>query len=213
MKKKLVSIVLILMMFSFVSVNAQEVKTINFTPNKSEIKKGEEVVLTIESNELTGIEGTVKYDSSLWEVINKTSQNSFTLNENTGKFALANLSGEEKVVAAITFKSREDTTVDSSVIKLSEIKASNKSGQGLDILDKEVNIKFKKETTTNNSQSGTKPTTSPSIEEEYKEIVQVNNNISNQTFPETGKKSGIMVACGLAMISLIVYFKNKRYNF
>lgn len=213
MKKILVTIVVILMLFSFVSINAQEVKTINFTPNKSEIKKGEEVILTIESNELTGIEGTVKYDSSLWEVINKTSQNSFTLNENTGKFALANLTGEEKIVAAITFKSREDTTVDSSSIKLSEIKASNKSGQGLDILDKEVNIKFKKETTTNNSQSGTKPTTSPSIEEEYKEIAQVNNNISNQIFPETGKESVVMVVCGLAMILLIVYFKNKKYNF
>ena len=75
MKRILVSMLGLLMLFSVVSVKAQDLKTINFTADKTEIKKGEEVKLTIASNELTGIEGTIKYDTSIWILSNKSSQN------------------------------------------------------------------------------------------------------------------------------------------
>lgn len=208
MKKILVSILIILMLFSIVSVKAEDLKAVSFTADKDEIEKGEEVVLTIQSNELTGIEGTIKYDTSVWNVTNKSSQNSFTLNEETGKFALANLSGEEKVSATVTLKSKENTTVNSSTINICEITASDKSGQSFNISDREATIKFKsKDNITNDIQENEV--------EIFENIVETKKNTVNnvQTFPETGANSAFVAIVVLVVISGILYFRYKKYNF
>ena len=208
MKKILACMLGVLILFSVISVNAEDLNTINFTSDKYEIERGEEVVLTIASNDLTAIEANIKYDTSVWTILNDNSQNSFTLNEETGKFALANLSGEEKITATITLKSKENTTVDSSTIKILDIKASNKSGDDLEISDKEVTIKFKKGTTSGNSQNGENPNDS-----EYKEIPETNNKPNAQEYPKTGKESIFMGICTLAIVSGIIYIYYRKNNF
>lgn len=109
-KKLLVSLVAIILVLSFTVVKAEDEKNLTFTSDKTQIEKGEEIVLTISSSELTGIEGTLNYDKTVWTLENKTSQNSFTLNEDTGKFALANVSGEESISVTITLKSSAEAT-------------------------------------------------------------------------------------------------------
>jgi len=210
MKKILVGLVIILMLFSVVSVNAQDLKTINFTANKTEIKKGEEVKLTITSNELTGVEGKIKYDTSVWTLSNKTSQNSFTLNEETGKFALVNLTGEEKVEAIITLTSKKDTKVDSSIITVSEITASNKTGESFEISDKEVTIKFEKEVALNSNPNEIEPN-GKTEKEEYKEIIQTNTNAPK--LPDTGSENTLIVITLLTIISTVLYIRYKKYSF
>lgn len=211
MRKILVSMVIILMLFSIISVKAEDLKALDFTSDKYEIEKGEQVVLTISSEELTGIEGTLSFDSEVWTLSSKNSQNSFALNEETGKFALANISGEEKISATIILKSKEDTTVESSTIRVSEIEGSDESGESFDISNKEVTIKFKKQTNTQ-----TPTNTIPNNTIPQNKPVATTNNTSNsnvQSFPETGAENIFAVIVILGIISYIAYIKYKKYNF
>ena len=211
MKKILVSMVIILMLFSIISVKAEELKKLDFTANEYEIEKGEEVVLTISSDELTGIEGILKYDSSVLTITSKNSENSFTLNEEKGsnafgKFALVNLGAEEEITVKLTFKSKEDTTVDSTVISISEIVGSDKTGGGFDIDEKTVTIKFKKEEP--------KEPEIPEIPEEP-EVPEIPEEPTekNEDLPETGVENIYMILLVLGIISVIAYLKHKKYNF
>lgn len=211
MRKILVSMVIILMLFSIISVKAEDLKALDFTSDKYEIEKGEQVVLTISSEELTGIEGTLSFDSEVWTLSSKNSQNSFALNEETGKFALANISGEEKISATIILKSKEDTTVESSIIRVSEIEGSDESGESFNISNKEVTIKFKKQTNTQ-----TPTNTIPNNTIPQNKPVATTNNTSNsnvQSFPETGAENIFAVIVILGIISYIAYIKYKKYNF
>lgn len=215
MKKVLVNFIILLIVFSIIPVMAEDLKIVNFTSDKTEIEKGEEIVLTISSEELTGIEGKIKYDSTVWTLLEKASQNSFTLNENTGKFALANISGEEKISATLTLKSKEDTTVDSSTITISGIVGSNKTGESFNISDKNVTIKFKTEVF---EEIPEEPVQDPAEEPVQKPVnttkPTVNNTTNNvQNFPETGAENIFAVIAIVGIIAYISYFKYKKYNF
>lgn len=211
MKKATLMLIIILLLFSITSVQAADEKALNFSSNKQEINKGEEIQLTISSEELTGIEGTLSFDSEVWTLSTKNSENSFTLNEETGKFALANISGEEKISATIILKSKEDITVESSIIRISGIKGSDKSGQSFDISNKEVTIKFKKQT---NTQTPTNTISNNTIPQN-KPVATTNNTSSSnvQSFPETGAENIFAVIVILGIISYISYIKYKKYNF
>lgn len=211
MKKVALMLIIILLLFSIASVQAADEKALNFRSDKQEINKGEEIKLTISSEELTGIEGTISFDSEVWTLSSKNSENSFALNEETGKFALANISGEEKISATIILKSKEDTTVESSIIRVLEIEGSDESGESFDISNREVTIKFKKQsntqTPTNTIPNNTIPQNKP---------VATTNNTSNsnvQSFPETGAENIFAVIVILGIISYISYIKYKKYNF
>ena len=86
MKKKLVLVTIIMTLMILISVisNAADVKSLIFSSDKDEITRGESVQFTISSSELTGIEGTLKYDKNVWSVESKSSDYSFTINEETG---------------------------------------------------------------------------------------------------------------------------------
>lgn len=217
MRKILVSMVIILMLFSIISVKAEDLKNLNFTANQYEIEKGEEVVVTISSNELTGIEGILNYDSSVMTLTNKNSENSFTLNEATGKFALANLQGEEEISVNLTFKSKEDTTEESTVISVIQIVGSNKTGEGYDFSDKSVTIKFKVE----EPPVEEPPVEEPPVEEPpYEEIpedkpTQIVNNTTNKVekLPDTGSGNIFMIITTVGIIAVAAYITYKKYNF
>mgnify|MGYP003303518394 CR=1 FL=1 len=217
MKKVLVNFIILLMVFSIIPVMAEDLKTVSFTSDKTEIEKGEEIVLTISSEELTGIEGKIKYDSTVWTVSNKSSQNSFTLNENTGKFALANIGGEEKISATITLESEKETTVDSTIINLIGIVGSNKTGESFNISDKAITIKFKTEVF---EEIPEEPVQDPAEDPVQKPVnttkptPTVNNTTNNvQKFPETGSENIFAVITIVGIIAYITYFKYKKYNF
>lgn len=235
MRKILVSMVIILMLFSIISVKAEDLKNLSFTANEYEIKKGEEVVVTISSNELTGIEGTLKYDSSVMTLTNKDSGNSFTLNDATGKFALANLQGEESISVNLTFKSKEDTTVESTVISVIEIVGSNKTGEGFDFSDKSVTIKFKVEEPPVDPEPDPEPEPDPAPnpdpeletppveeqpEDDFEEIPEdkptqiVNNTINKvEKLPDTGSGNIFIIITIVGTISIAAYITYKKYNF
>lgn len=217
MKKVLVNFIILLMVFSIIPVMAEDLKTVSFTSDKTEIEKGEEIVLTIFTEELTGIEGKIKYDSTVWTLSGKTSENSFTLNENTGKFALANISGEEKISVTITLKSKKETIVDSTVINLIGMVGSNKTGESFNISDKNVTIKFKTESF---QQIPEEPVQDPAEDPVQKPVnttkptPTVNNTTNNvQKFPETGSENIFAVITIVGIIAYISYFKYKKYNF
>ena len=66
MKRILITIFMVLMLFSIVSVTATDTKELNFTSDKYEIERGQSIVLTISSEELTAIEGTLKFDKNIY---------------------------------------------------------------------------------------------------------------------------------------------------
>lgn len=216
MKKVALMLIIILLLFSITAVQAADEKALNFSSNKREIDKGEEIQLTISSEELTGIEGTLSFDSEVWTLSSKNSENSFALNEETGKFALANISGEEKISATIILKSKEDTTVESSIIRVSEIEGSDESGESFNISNKEVTIKFKKQTNTQTPTNTIPNNTIPNNTIPQNKPVATTNNTSNsnvQSFPETGAENIFAVIVILGIISYIAYIKYKKYNF
>lgn len=211
--KKVASIILIIMLlFSITSVKAADEKNLTFKSNKTEINRGEEVVLTISSNELTGIEGILKYDKTVWTLENKTSQNSFTLNDETGKFALANIAGEGNISVDITLKSKKETTVDSSTIKIEEIVGSDKTGGEYKSFDKkEVTIKFKTPQNTKpstNNQPSNNPQQSSSTTNLPKNNTSVTKNI-----PYTGVEDIFTVIIILGVLSFIFYLGYRKYNY
>lgn len=206
MNKKIVAgLISISLLLGVVSVKAADEKTVKLTSDKDEIKKGEEVVITIESKELTGIEGTLSYETSDWTLSTKDSENSFTLNQETGKFALANISGEEKISATLTLKSNTSSQASSSTIKIKEITGSDKSGGSYTIEDKEVTIKFKKDSTTADNTNQT---------ENIKTIQEKNATISNSTsFPKTGSESVFIGIVGLGILAGAAYITYKKNNY
>ncbi|MBQ2916819.1 MAG: hypothetical protein IJE59_01360 [Clostridia bacterium] len=217
MKKVLVNFIILLIVFSIIPVMAEDLKTVNFISDKTEIEKGEEIVLTISSEELTGIEGKIKYDSTVWTLSEKASQNSFTLNENTGKFALANIGGEEKISATITLKSEKETTVDSTIINLIGIVGSNKTGESFNISDKAITIKFKTEVFEDIPEEPVQDPAEDPVQKPVnttKPTPTVNNTTNNvQKFPETGSENIFAVIAIVGIIAYISYFKYKKYNF
>lgn len=211
--KKVVSIIAImLLIFSFTYVQAADEKKLEFKSDKMEINKGEKITLTISSNELTGIEGTLKFESNDWILESKSSNNSFTVNEETGKFALANISGEEKISATITLKSKEDTKAESSTIVMSGIKGSNKSGEGFDISDKKVVINFKKEVNNQDPINEIPDKQTPNKETPKKETVQ-NKPVATEKIPYTGSFDMFIVFTIVGVVAIVSYIGYKKYNF
>ena len=210
--KKVVSVLaIILLMVSFSYVQAADEKNLEFKSDKNEIEKGEKVVLTLSSEELTGIEGRLNYDSAVWTLENKSSQNSFTLNEDNGKFALANIAGEEKISVDITLKSKKDTTLDSSTITISEIVGSNLTGNGYNISDKPVTIKFKK-----NAETVTPVENNTSDTNNFVPIKEVNNtntSVETKDIPYTGSSNMFILITAVGIIGIISYIQYKKYNF
>jgi len=221
--KKVVSVLaIILLLFGFYFVKAADEIKLEFKSDKSEIEKGEEVVLTISSDKLTGIEGRLKYDSSVWTLEKKESQHSFTLNDENGKFALANLAGEEEISVDITFKSKKDTTVDSSTITISEIVGSNLTGNGYDITDKPVTIKFKKHSEetepTENEVNNFVPinevnNTNTNVITNTNTNVNNNTNAEKKEIPYTGSSNIFAILVAIGTIGVISYIQYKKYDF
>jgi len=205
MKKTVSIIIALLLLICSISSYAADEKEMLLASDKTEITKGEEVEITISSNELTGIEGTLEFEADDWTLEEKTSNNSFTLNEVTGKFALANISGEEKISVKLTLKSKENTAATSSTIKVTGIAASDKSGQGYEISDKSVTIKFK-------TDEIVEPTNS--TKETVNEYVQINSVSSEEKqIPYTGEENIFISITVLMVVSFGLYIGYKKNNF
>lgn len=226
--KKVISIILIILITTFtLNIEAADEKNLTFKSNQKEINKGEKITLTISSNELTAIEGTIKYNTTIWTLESKTSQESFTLNEETGKFALANIAGEEKISVDIVLKSKEDITVNSDTIELLSIIGSNKTGEGYILPDKEVKIDFKatqngEESTNNQTSTNDKTDTNNQTsnkanqdQQTTKKTTTTATNASNkpETIPYTGVENIFITIAFLGVLSLVFYLGYKKYNY
>ena len=188
MKKKLVLVTIIMTLMILISVisNAADVKSLIFSSDKDEITRGESVQFTISSSELTGIEGTLKYDKNVWSVESKSSDYSFTINEETGKFVLVNLSGKEEIEAKIILKSSKDTKESSSKIEILDIIGSNSTGEKYEISDKSITIKF--------------------LEDKSDKKEQESDQISPRWIPRTGAGITIYAAGAVLIICAIVAY-------
>jgi len=212
MKKIILSLLMVTVLVSCVtfSVRAADAKSLSFTASAKEIKKGDEVTLTLSSKELTGIEGNISYDSSIWTLTNKTSNNVFTVNDQTGKFVLTNTDGQKNISATITLKSKTSSKAKSGTITISNILGSDgESETGYNISNKSVTIKFKTD--------GTKKedTTTKDYSEKKKETKKTKTTkkaTKKITLPQTGVEMIVPAIILLVTISGIVSFIKIKKN-
>lgn len=225
MKDKIKRLIIIEIMILIISIMLATVCTANSssfkattTANKTELKPGEEITITLSISDINmgekginTIEGKIEYNKDIFEEIKNNSVQSLnnwttTYNDESsnlnGKFLSANLGSgikENTQVFKVTLKAKEGikNTTDTQ-INFKNI-TSNDETNLVSAGTKSVNVKI-------NSTSENKPTTEePKKENTTKEIVSTTDKTqSAKKIPKTGKSVAMFFVVVLTLIAIII---------
>lgn len=152
--KKLVNIVILLIISMFVMTNmvwAEEI-TASMTSSTNTVKQGETVTVTLNlssSDGLNAAKGTITYSpealtfesmnagSSAWSVPSTEDKGNGQINFTIARSSY-DISGNALV--QISFKAKEDTNIEQTVISISDIVASNSNYEDVEIADANISI-------------------------------------------------------------------------
>lgn len=235
-KKAIFTIVVILVMtiilgmFETVKAADSSFKA-NITANKTELKAGEEVTVTLGvsdinmgENGINTIEGKITYDKDIFETITSSSITNLnnwsvtyndTTNEKQGKFLAVNLSNgvkEETQIFSVKFKVKENITEEKET-KISFKDITSNDGKNLvNSGTKTVTLKINKSTNQNNAnnsnenknQTTNSNSTNTTSKKKESSFAKSTNNAGDKT-TVTSKlpKTGKPVVIGLVAILLI----------
>lgn len=225
MKDKIKRLIIIEIMILIISIMLATVCTANSssfkattTANKTELKPGEEITITLSISDINmgekginTIEGKIEYNKDIFEEIKNNSVQSLnnwttTYNDESsnlnGKFLSANLGSgikENTQVFKVTLKAKEGikNTTDTQ-INFKNI-TSNDETNLVSAGTKSVNVKI-------NATSENKPTTEePKKENTTKEIVSTTDKTqSTKKIPKTGKSVAMFFVVVLTLIAIII---------
>ena len=242
MKRKIIVImsITVLIIMTGITVKAESSNTFkaNVTTTKSTIKPGEDIIITLSvsdinmgTNGINALEGTVKYDTTIFEKIKSgdiTSYNNWAttyndLNSNlNGKFLAMNLSAgikENSQVLSIKLKAKVNIEETKNTTITFEDISSNDGTDLINIGNKSINIKVEVEKqpieeprneieneVIDNILGEENETVENNTQTENKvtqNVVQNNNTHSNTKLPSTGIEDSIMPLIVIGVIIAI----------
>lgn len=215
----IINILIIIICISIVSYAGEESKAIEINTNKHQIKKGEEIEISIKipstENPLYTYTGELEYDKEIFENVtneNFNTENSWEnleYNEQNGKFILTKneSNGNEEILKIkLLCKSEEENT--DTKIDIKNLKTVNEE-QNIEITtlsSKQIDIKIKNVKEQNND-------TDKNDEDSNKK--EGKDNILNGIWPFTGKQSSqilILFITIAVIISICILIRYKKIN-
>lgn len=242
MKKVLSTIMIAIILVStfYISSYAALGAKVVATADKTEVKAGETVTLTLTIKDIvdagTGIsafDGTLEYDTNFFESV--AAKSPIQMNTQTGKMLWMGLATEETELGQITLKVKSDATGTGNVkIKGIEFSTGEENGTSADIsLDVKIGTGNPSTNTpanntpVNNTPVNNTPTNNTPANNTPANNTPVNNAVKNNTvtsgkkddttssnvLPKTGVKVTMLVAIlVLAVISGLAYRHYKKYE-
>ena len=220
--------ILIITCINLVSYAGEENNTIGINTNKEQIKKGEEIEISIKipstENPIYTYSGELEYDKEAFEKVTSAKFNTenswenLEYNEQNGKFILTNnaSNGNEEILKIkLLCKSDEENT--NTKINVKNLKTVNEE-QNVEIIalnskQIDINIRNSKEQNNDNEQKNDTENTSKNNENSNKE--EQKDNILNGILPFTGKQSSqilILLITITAIISICLLIRYKKIN-
>ena len=222
--------ILIITCINLVSYAGEENNTIEINTNKEQIKKGEEIEISIKipstENSLYTYSGELEYDKEVFENVtneNFNAENSWgnlEYNEKNGKFILTNnkSKGNEEILK-IKLLCKSDNENTDTKIDIKNLKTVNEE-QNVEIItldSKQIDIKIRNDKETNKDTENTDKKDDPEDADKNNENTnkEEKDNIFNGMWPFAGKKSSkilILLIIISAIISICLLIRYKKIN-
>ena len=222
--------ILIITCINLVSYAGEENNTIEINTNKEQIKKGEEIEISIKipstENSLYTYSGELEYDKEVFENVtneNFNAENSWgnlEYNEKNGKFILTNnkSKGNEEILK-IKLLCKNDNENTDTKIDIKNLKTLNveKNIEIITLDSKQIDIKIKndKETNKDTENIDKKDDTEDADKNNENTNKEEKDNIFNGMWPFAGKKSSkilILLIIISAIISICLLIRYKKIN-
>lgn len=226
MKKSVFLITILLACISLLifNINVEAANTTlicNIKAEKTEIKQGEETVLTLEiennSDNINVFQAKINYDSNVWEELDEDNfetineWESLKYNSNNKEFNIINKQeNTNKEILKIKLKAKDNAVAGNTEIAIDEIVASNGTSEFESAkLNQNIDIKSNENITDNQTPSNTENTNNnnknePNIIEKLKEKLP-------SILPKTGTGRFLLFMLVAAIIlSIILYCRNKK---
>ena len=228
MKKSVFLITILLACISLLifNINVEAANTTlicNIKAEKTEIKQGEETVLTLEiennSDNINVFQAKINYDSNVWEELDEDNfetineWESLKYNSNNKEFNIINKQeNTNKEILKIKLKAKDNAVAGNTEIAIDEIVASNgtsefesaKLNQNIDIKSNENITDKDNQTPSNTENTNNNNKNEPNIIEKLKEKLP-------SILPKTGTGRFLLFMLVAAIIlSIILYCRNKK---
>ena len=228
MKKRVFLITILLACISLLifNINVEAANTTlicNIKAEKTEIKQGEETVLTLEiennSDNINVFQAKINYDSNVWEELDEDNfetineWESLKYNSNNKEFNIINKQeNTNKEILKIKLKAKDNAVAGNTEIAIDEIVASNgtsefesaKLNQNIDIKSNENITDKDNQTPSNTENTNNNNKNEPNIIEKLKEKLP-------SILPKTGTGRFLLFMLVAAIIlSIILYCRNKK---
>ena len=228
MKKSVFLITILLACISLLifNINVEAANTTlicNIKAEKTEIKQGEETVLTLEieniSDNINVFQAKINYDSNVWEELDEDNfetineWESLKYNSNNKEFNIINKQeNTNKEILKIKLKAKDNAVAGNTEIAIDEIIASNgtsefesaKLNQNIDIKSNENITDKDNQTPSNTENTNNNNKNEPNIIEKLKEKLP-------SILPKTGTGRFLLFMLVAAIIlSIILYCRNKK---
>lgn len=226
MKKSVFLITILLACISLLifNINVEAANTTlicNIKAEKTEIKQGEETVLTLEieniSDNINAFQAKINYDSNVWEELEDDNfetineWESLKYNSNNKEFNIINKQeNTNKEILKIKLKAKGNAVAGNTEVAIDEIVASNGTSEFEGAkLNQYIDIKSNENITDNQTPSNTENTNNnnknePNIIEKLKEKLP-------SILPKTGTGRFLLFMLVAAIIlSIILYCRNKK---
>ena len=222
--------ILIITCINLVSYAGEENNTIEINTNKEQIKKGEEIEISIKipstENSLYTYSGELEYDKEVFENVTNENFNAekswgnLEYNEKNGKFILTNnkSKGNEEILK-IKLLCKSDNENTDTKIDIKNLKTVNEE-QNVEIItldSKQIDIKIRNDKKTNKDTENTdeKDDTEDADKNNENTNKEEKDNIFNGMWPFAGKKSSkilILLIIISAIISICLLIRYKKIN-
>lgn len=228
-KEKKVLLVFIIAMISCMVISkivyAMSFK-FNVSSNKTEVKPGEEITVSIKisdidmgENGINAIESTLVYDNQIFETVTKddmTTQNNWTIeyNQQVGNFLLSNINTagvkENQTIGFIKFKIRADAKPTTTTIKFNDIKSNDGNTITKDS-DKSITIKIIGDGTAVTTNVSKATTVTSSTGDKKATAIVAQKSSSPENMPYTGVEDTLLISIIISsIVAAVFWFKYKK---
>ena len=231
--KKYLRIILIALILILAGTLNTYAATATLTANadKTEVKAGDIVTISLSANCQTGIEGidsTLEYDETKLELqslnVDAKFSNMSGIDDSTGKYKLTVISNTTDTLTSETFATLKFKVLDTALanegltVKLSEIEIGDSNDEWTTVDDKEITLKVVEEnlgTDDNNQEedNNQEGDNNNSVENNNSGTNTPDNTQANKKIDYAGLESyALVIIAIIAIVAVISYKKYKKYK-
>lgn len=238
--KKYLRIILIALILILAGTLNTYAATATLTANadKTEVKAGDIVTISLSANCQTGIEGidsTLEYDETKLELqslnVDAKFSNMSGIDDSTGKYKLTVISNTTDTLTSETFATLKFKVLDTALadegltVKLSEIEIGDSNDEWTTVDDREITLKVVEENlgTDDNNQEGDNNNQEENNNQEGDNNNSVENNNSGTNTPDNTQANkkidyaglesyALVIIAIIAIVAVISYKKYKKYK-